>query len=52
MIEAGGTGRDKLGAVGGELLQHAAVDGIVHEDADGREPRASDTVSGPRSISK
>src|SRR5262249_50247591 len=38
VIEASGTRRNELCAAGGEIFQYIAVDGIVYEDADGREP--------------
>src|SRR5262249_35206270 len=38
MIEAGGARRHEPGAASAESLQHAPVDAVVHEDADGGEP--------------
>jgi hypothetical protein len=47
VVEAGGARRNKLRAAGGEMFQHAAVDDIVDEDADGREPRRQRCRTGP-----
>ena len=39
MVEACGTRRDELGTAGGEVFEHVGGDGIVDDDADGREAR-------------